>query len=186
MKIAIVFGGVSFEHEISIVSSIAMKDVLNNELIYLFLDASRDLYLIPTNVIKSKLFSSGEYKKFDKVYFQKGGFYKKGGLFSKEQTIPYDVVLNLSHGGDGEDGILSSVLDFYNIPFIAPRTEACVVSSNKFLTKGYASSVGVNTLDYKYFTKGQEVTVDSFPVILKPVKLGSSIGVSIVKNQEEL
>ena len=186
MKIAIVFGGVSFEHEISIVSSIAMKDVLNNELIYLFLDASRDLYLIPTNIIKSKLFSSGEYKKFDKVYFQKGGFYKKGGLFSKEQTIPYDVVLNLSHGGDGEDGILSSVLDFYNIPFIAPRTEACVVSSNKFLTKGYAASVGVNTLDYKYFTKGQKVTVDSFPVILKPVKLGSSIGVSIVKNQEEL
>ena len=38
MKIAIVFGGVSFEHEISIVSSIAMKDVLNNELIYLFLE----------------------------------------------------------------------------------------------------------------------------------------------------
>ena len=186
MKIAIVFGGVSFEHEISIVSSIAMKDVLNNELIYLFLDASRDLYLIPTNVIKSKLFSSGEYKKFDKVYFQKGGFYKKGGLFSKEQIIPYDVVLNLSHGGDGEDGILSSVLDFYNIPFIAPRTEACVVSSNKFLTKGYASSVGVNTLDYKYFTKGEKVVVDSFPVILKPVKLGSSIGVSIVKSQEEL
>ena len=186
MKIAIGFGGVSFEHEISIVSSIAMKDVLNNELIYLFLDASRDLYLIPTNIIKSKLFSSGEYKKFDKVYFQKGGFYKKGGLFSKEQIIDYDVVLNLSHGGDGEDGILSSVLDFYNIPFIAPRTEACVVSSNKFLTKGYAASVGVNTLDYKYFTKGQKVTVDSFPVILKPVKLGSSIGVSIVKNQEEL
>ena len=186
MKIAIVFGGVSFEHEISIVSSIAMKEVLKNDLIYLFLDASRDLYHIPTDIIKSKLFSSGDYKKFDKVYFQKNGFYKKGSLFSKDKDIDFDVVLNLSHGGDGEDGILSSVLDFYNIPFIAPRTEACVVSSNKFLTKGYASSVGVNTLDYKYFTKGQKVTVDSFPVILKPVKLGSSIGVSIVKNQEEL
>ncbi len=186
MKIAIVFGGVSFEHEISIVSSIAMKDVLNQELIYLFLDASRDMYHIPTDVINSKLFSSGEYKKFDKTYFQKGGFYKKGGLFSKEKNIDFDVVLNLSHGGDGEDGILSSVLDFYNIPFIAPRTEACVVSSNKFLTKGYANSVNVNTLDYKYFTKGDVVKVDMFPVILKPVKLGSSIGVSIVKSQEEL
>jgi len=186
MKIAIVFGGVSFEHEISIVSSIAMKDVLNEKLIYLFLDASRDMYHIPTDIIKSKLFSSGDYKKFDKVFFQKGGFYKKGGLFSKDKEIGFDVVLNLSHGGDGEDGILSSVLDFYNIPFIAPRTEACVVSSNKFLTKGYASSVNVNTLDYKYYTKGDIVCVDTFPVILKPVKLGSSIGVSIVKNQEEL
>lgn len=186
MKIAIVFGGVSFEHEISIVSSIAMRDVLNKELVYLFLDASRDMYHIPTDIINSKLFSSGEYKKFDKVYFQKGGFYKKGGLFSKEKQIDYDVVLNLSHGGDGEDGILSSVLDFYDIPFIAPRTEACVVSSNKFITKGYASSVDVNTLDYKYYTKGDIVKVDMFPVILKPVKLGSSIGVSIVKSQEEL
>ena len=186
MKIAIVFGGVSFEHEISIVSSIAMKGVLNKELVYLFLDASRDMYHIPTDIINSKVFSSGEYKKFDKVYFQKGGFYKKGGLFSKEKQIDFDVVLNLSHGGDGEDGILSSVLDFYNIPFIAPRTEACVVSSNKFLTKGYASSVDVNTLEYKYFTKGDIVKVDMFPVILKPVKLGSSIGVSIVKSQEEL
>jgi D-alanine-D-alanine ligase len=186
MKIAIVFGGVSFEHEISIVSSIAMKDVLNNELVYLFLDASRDLYHIPTDTINSKLFSTGNYKKFEKVYFQKNGFYKKGGLFSKDKDIDFDVVLNLSHGGDGEDGILSSVLEFYNIPYIAPRTEACVVSSNKFLTKGYASSVGVNALDYKYYTKGEIVCVDSFPVILKPVKLGSSIGVSIVKTQEEL
>ena len=186
MKIAIVFGGVSFEHEISIVSSIAMKDVLNNELVYLFLDASRDLYHIPTDTINSKLFSTGNYKKFEKVYFQKNGFYKKGGLFSKDKDVEFDVVLNLSHGGDGEDGILSSVLEFYNIPFIAPRTEACVVSSNKFLTQGQASSVGVNTLDYKYYTKGEIVCVDSFPVILKPVKLGSSIGVSIVKTQEEL
>ena len=186
MKVAIVFGGVSFEHEISIVSSIAMKEVLKNDLIYLFLDASRDLYHIPTDIIKSKLFSSGDYKKFDKVYFQKNGFYKKGGLFSKDKDIDFDVVLNLSHGGDGEDGILSSVLDFYNIPFIAPRTEACVVSSNKFLTKGYAFSVGVNTLDYRYYTKEDKILVDTFPIILKPVKLGSSIGVSIVKSQEEL
>lgn len=186
MKIAIVFGGVSFEHEISIVSSIAMKDVLSDELVYIFLDANRDFYHIPTNVITSKLFSTGDYKKFDKVSISKNGFYKKGGLLSKEKPLDFDVVLNLSHGGDGEDGILSSVLEFFNIPFIAPRTEACVVSSNKFLTKGYASSVDVKTVDYKYYTKGDEVKVDQFPVILKPVKLGSSIGVSIVKSQEEL
>ncbi|PRM88910.1 D-alanine--D-alanine ligase [Aliarcobacter cryaerophilus] len=186
MKIAILFGGLSFEHEISIVSSIAMKDVLKDELIYFYIDAKRDIYEIPTNKINSKLFSSGEYKKFDKVYFKKSGFYKISGLFKKEHNIDFDVVLNLSHGGDGEDGILSSILDFYNIPFIAPRTEACVVSSNKFITKGYAKSVGVNVLDYKYFTKKDSVKVDMFPVILKPVKLGSSIGVSIVKSQEEL
>lgn len=186
MKIAIVFGGLSFEHEISIVSSIAMKDVLKNNLVYIFIDKNRDLYEIPNSKINSKLFSSGNYSKFDRVYLKEGGFYKLSGLFKKEQNIDFDVVLNLSHGGDGEDGILSSVLDFYNIPFIAPRTEACVVSSNKFITKGYAQSVDVLTLPYKYFTKNDTVKVDMFPIILKPVKLGSSIGVAIVKNQEEL
>ncbi len=186
MKIAIVFGGLSYEHEISIVSSIAMKDVLRNELVYIFIDKNRDLYEIPSSKINSKLFSSGNYSKFDKVFLKKGGFYKLSGLFKKEQNIDFDLVLNLSHGGDGEDGILSSVLDFYNIPFIAPRTEACVVSSNKFITKGYAQSVDVLTLPYKYYTKSDSIKVDMFPVILKPVKLGSSIGVAIVKNQEEL
>lgn len=186
MKVAIVFGGLSFEHEISIVSSIAMKEVLNQELVYIFIDSSRQMYNIPTDIINSKVFSSGEYKKFDKVYFKHGGFYKQGGFLKKEQNIDYDVVLSLAHGGDGEDGILSSLFDFYNIPFIAPRTEACVVSSNKFLTKGYASSVDVKTLDYKYYTKGDKIKVDMFPVILKPIKLGSSIGVSIVKSEEEL
>ena len=186
MKVAIVFGGLSYEHEISIVSSIAMKDVLRNELVYIFIDKNRDLYEIPSSKINSKLFSSGNYSKFDKVFLKKGGFYKLSGLFKKEQNIDFDVALNLSHGGDGEDGILSSVLDFYNIPFIAPRTEACVVSSNKFITKGYAQSVDVLTLPYKYYTKSDSIKVDMFPVILKPVKLGSSIGVAIVKNQEEL
>ncbi|PWE25255.1 D-alanine--D-alanine ligase, partial [Aliarcobacter skirrowii] len=57
MKIAIVFGGISFEHEISIVSSIAMKDVLKDELIYIFIDKNRDLYEIPSSKINSKLFS---------------------------------------------------------------------------------------------------------------------------------
>ena len=186
MKVAIVFGGVSFEHEISIVSAIAMKDVLSDELLYIFLDENRDFYHIPSKTIKSKLFSSQEYKKCDKINICKNGFSKKTGLLGKEKPLEFDVVLNLSHGGDGEDGILSSVLEFYNIPFIAPRTEACVVSSNKFLTKGYAHSVSVNTLDYKYYTKDDEVVVDTFPVIVKPVKLGSSIGVSIVKTKEEL
>jgi len=186
MKIAIIFGGVSFEHEISIVSSIAMKDVLSDELVYIFLDENRDFYHIPTSKMKSKLFSSSEYKKCDKVSISKNGFFKKSGFLGKEKAIDFDVALTLMHGADGEDGILSSVLEFYNIPFIAPRKEACVVSFNKFLTKGYASSIGVKVLDYKYYTKDEEVIVDNFPVIVKPVRLGSSIGLSIVKTQEEL
>ena len=184
MNIAIVFGAQSYEHEISIVSSIAMKEVLKHQLTYIFIDQNRDFYHIPTQTIKSKLFSSGEYKKEDKLFLQKGGFYKKSFLGTKE--LFFDVVLNLTHGGDGEDGVLASLFEFFDIPFIGPRIEACNVSFNKFLTKGYAQSIGVKMLDYTYYTKNDEIVVSSFPVIVKPVRLGSSIGVSVVKDQEEL
>ena len=184
MNIVIVFGGVSFEHEISIVSAIAMKDVLKENLTYVFLDQNREFYHIPTSKINSKLFSTGDYKKFDKVDISKDGFVKKS-MFSNK-TLACDVILNITHGGDGEDGVLSSLFDFYKLPYIAPRREACAVSSNKFLTKGYASSLNVKTIPYTYHTKEDIVDIKDYPVIIKPVRLGSSIGVSIVKEDSDL
>lgn len=184
MKIGIVFGGKSYEHEISIVSAIAMKDVLKHELIYIFLDQNREFYHIPTDTIKSKLFSSGDYKKCDTLTLKKGGFVKKA-MFG-EKKLELDVCLNMVHGQDGEDGLLPSLFEFNNLSYIGPRKGACSVAFNKFLTKGYASSVDVKTVQYKYYTKDCDVNVVQYPVIIKPVTLGSSIGVSIVKSQEEL
>jgi len=184
MKIAVVFGGMSFEHEISIVSAIAMKDVLKEELVYIFLDENREFYHIPTKTITSKLFSTGEYKKSDILTLKKNGFYKKA-MFG-EKCVDFDVVLNLTHGGDGEDGILASLFEFNDIKFIGPRVEACSVSSNKFLTKGYSNSCGIEVIDYQYFNKNDKVNVKNYPVIIKPTRLGSSIGVSIVKSESEL
>lgn len=184
MKIGIVFGGKSYEHEISIVSAIAMKDVLKEELIYIFCDQNRDLYHIPTNIINAKLFSSGKYKNCQILNLKKGSFFTKTMLGQK--NLDLDVVLNITHGADGEDGLFASLFEFYNIPYIGPRKGACSVSFNKYLTKGYAYSNNVKTISYKYFTKNDDVTIDDFPVIVKPVTLGSSIGVSIVKTKEEL
>jgi D-alanine-D-alanine ligase len=182
--IAIVFGASSFEHEISIVSSIAMKKVLNNELIYIFIDKNREFYHIPTQSIKSNLFSSGEYKKCDALTLSQDGFSKKS-LFSSKK-LEFDVILNLTHGGDGEDGVLASLFKFYSLPFIGPRVEACSVSCNKHLTKAYSTSCDVKSVDFKYFHKNDEISIENFPVIIKPTRLGSSIGVSIVKDKSEL
>ncbi len=184
MKIAVLFGGYSFEHEISIVSAISMKKVLKNELVYIFLDKNREFYEIPTDIIKSKLFSTGDYKKFDRLTMVKNGFEKKGFFGSKK--VEFDTVLNLIHGGDGEDGVIASMFDFYDIPFIGPRFEACSVSFNKYLTKGYSALCGVKTVDFDYYHKYDRIKIEKFPVIVKPVRLGSSIGVSIVKSDDEL
>lgn len=184
MKIGIVFGGVSYEHEISIISAITMATVIKEELVFIFCDENRDFYHIANSSMKAKLFSSGDYKKCDSLNLKKSTFVKKS-MFG-EKNLEVDVLLNLAHGADGEDGLFSSLFDFYDISYIGPRREACAVSFNKFLTKGYASSLGVKTIDYNYYAKGDDVNVNEFPLIVKPVTLGSSIGVSIVKNKEEL
>ncbi len=186
MNIAILFGGSSFEHEISIVSAITMKKVLKKSILtYIFVSSDRKFYLIDTDKINSKLFSSGEYKKSKELTLKQGGFFIDGMFGSK--SVNFDVVLNLIHGRDGEDGKIASMMEFFNIPFISPRMEASALSYNKLYTKFLAESLGVKTVAYEYLSKDDErkVTMD-YPVIIKPVRLGSSIGVSIVKEETEL
>ncbi len=186
MNIAILFGGSSYEHEISIVSAITMKKVLKKStLTYIFVSPDREFYLIDTDKINSKLFSSGEYKKSKKLTLKKGAFSADGMFGSK--TVDFDVVLNLIHGRDGEDGKIASMMEFFDIPFISPRMEASALSYNKLYTKFLAESLGVKTVAYEYLSKNDERKITmAYPVIIKPVRLGSSIGVSIVKSEAEL
>lgn len=182
-KIGIIFGGISYEHEISIVSAIALKEVLNSDLVYVFIDKNREFFLISSNIINSKLFSSGEYKKCSKLTLKNGGFFKKG-MF-KEELLEVPYFINLCHGGDGEDGVLASMFEFFSVNFIGPRVEACAVSFNKHFTKMYAKEIDVKTVDYQLINKTNTQISLNFPFILKPCRLGSSIGVSVVENLDE-
>lgn len=186
MNIAILFGGSSFEHEISIVSAITMKKVFKkSQLIFIFVSSDRQFYLIDAKEMTSKLFSSGSYKKCKVLTLKKGGFFSEGLFGSKK--IDFDVVLNLIHGQDGEDGKIASMMAFFDIPFISPRIEASVLSYNKLYTKFFAESLGIKTVEYEHLSKADDRKITlPYPVIIKPVRLGSSIGVSIVKDESEL
>jgi len=185
MRYAVLFGGSSFEHEISIVSAIVLKEKLKSDLLFIFLDKNRDFYLIDKKNMKSKYFSSGEYKNSTKVMLKNGGFFQKGIL--GEKSIDFDTVLNLIHGRDGEDGKIASFLDFYKISYIGPRVEASVISFNKYFTKMFAKEIGLGVLDYQIIKKDDiKPLIFDYPVILKPLRLGSSIGVNIVREEIEL
>ena len=184
MKFLILFGGSSFEHEISIVSAITLKDkIKKHQLEFIFVDANRDFYLIDKENMKSKYFANKEYRKATKLEITKGGFKYKKGFFKKEIFLEFDVVINLIHGRDGEDGKIPGMLQFFGIDAITPNVEASVLSYNKVLTKDFAKLRGVSVIDYEIITKPKTKFV--FPVIVKPARLGSSIGVSVVKNQDE-
>jgi D-alanine-D-alanine ligase len=184
-NITILFGGQSFEHEISIVSTTSIKDVLKkSNLNFIFVDINRDFYLIPSDKMKSKTFSSGEYKNCKKLTIQNGGFYSKTFFGTNKESSDY--ILNLIHGADGEDGKIASLLEFFDIKFIGPKREASVISCNKYYTKLLAQNQDIKIIDYNLYSKEDDIVVDNYPVIIKPLRLGSSIGVSIVKTSEEL
>ena len=184
MNLTLLFGAKSYEHEISIVSAIAVKKLLSGITHFIYLDDSREFYLIDEKNMQSKYFSNKEYKKAQKIYPKKGGFYQKTILGEKALMLP--PLLNLIHGADGEDGKIASLLDFFAIPYIGPRSEACVLSFDKELTKFLAQSRGVKTFPYQVLHQNQEIPPLKYPVIIKPARLGSSIGIEIIHKQEDL
>jgi len=185
LKLSILFGGASFEHEISIVSAITLKEKLSNfDLTFIFCDTDHIFYLIDAAKMKAKTFSSGEHKKLPVLNLEKGCFFQKS-MFSKTQLD--GTVLNLIHGADGEDGTVSALLDFYDIPFIGPRVDACTFSYDKRYTKYLCEAIDVKTVKYQVVRKNELNNIEiAYPIIIKPARLGSSIGVSIVKDESEL
>ena len=185
MKLTILFGGASFEHEISIVSAITLKDKLVGfDLSFIFCDVDHKFYLINPQEMKAKTFSSGSHKKMPELTLTQGAFVQKS-MFSK--TNHKNVVLNLIHGADGEDGTIASLLDFFSIKYIGPRTDASVFSYDKRYTKYLCDAKKIKTLKYEALSVKEHDNINiPYPVIIKPTRLGSSIGVSIVKDESEL
>ncbi|MFA6187808.1 MAG: D-alanine--D-alanine ligase [Sulfuricurvum sp.] len=185
MKLAILFGGASYEHEISIVSAITVKGKLSNfDLSFIFCDQDHRFYLIDDAKMKATTFSRSEHLKMPQLTLVKGGFEQSGFFGSKMHDMP---VLNLIHGGDGEDGSIAALFDFFGISFIGPRKEASMLSFDKHYTKWFAQSLGVQTLPYQVITRETVNTINTpYPFIIKPSCLGSSIGVSIVRQESEL
>jgi len=184
LKLTILFGGASFEHEISVVSAITVKEKLSSfDLSFIFCDDDHKFYLIDSNKMKATTFSKQEHKKMPELSLTLGGFAQKS-LFSSK--IHDNTILNLIHGGDGEDGTLSGLLDFYKIAYIGPRKEACTFSYDKRYTKYLCDSINVSSVKYELFYKNEAKSLElSFPVIVKPASLGSSIGVSIVREESD-
>ena len=189
MGISIIFGGASYEHEISIVSAVAIKKTLGAHIgHYIFLDGEHRFWLIPHTEMKSSFFAKGLYKtKAKELFVANGGFYHPQGVFNKPKILKTGILYSLIHGADGEDGVLSALCEIFAIPYIAPRVQACVLSFDKALTKLFAAQRGVLTLQSQILTQNQtpHLTIP-YPVIIKPTRLGSSLGVSVATNESEL
>jgi D-alanine-D-alanine ligase len=182
-KPIILFGGQSYEHEISIVSAISLHNAIASQCAFVFISPDRRFYLIDLIDMKADHFASGRYKKNAELFLSRGGFERKT-LFGRT-PIDGDVVISVAHGADGEDGKLAALFEFYGVAYVGPRLEASVLSFNKRYTKFLAIAAGVKTLPYRVVKRGEAIDLP-YPFILKPLRLGSSIGVCVVKSEADL
>jgi len=100
-----------------------------------------------------------------------------------------DFVFIALHGGKGENGVIQGLLDSLNVPYNGSGVLASSLGMEKSITKQLAKSYDILTPDWKKFSSvddSKKYIPDTFPVVVKPSADGSTLGLSIVKNQYEL
>jgi D-alanine-D-alanine ligase len=208
-KVAVVFGGCSPEHDVSIVTGLQVLQALDGERfdgfpVYVTTDgewlvgkelADQSFY-IPDAAAKSRLLrTSGPYR-------QPGGHPVLRGLdgkmFSRPRDVPFDIAIPAFHGGVGENGSVQGLFEVMGIPYAGMRPLASAVLMNKIATKRMLAGADVPILPFVELRRtGQGLMLPrpvledaadriGLPCILKPVHLGSSIGVARIASIEDL
>ena len=197
-KVLICYGGLTTEHDISIITAITIyeKYRLENCDVKLLYKSRDGKWFIGDGLEKFSAYKNFNPKKYEEVCFMYGeqGLYK---CKKNKLTKLFDVgfVVNCFHGGAGEDGRFAGFLEECKIPSSSSNYKALGVSMDKYLTKLSAIALDVQVLDFFVFShsewlNGQDRVIQQliqfdFPVVVKPSCQGSSIGVSLVKSIEE-
>lgn len=184
--VAVFFGGKSNEHEISVITGLLAVNLLREKyrVVPVYLSQSGEWYS------SEKMRSVDDLKSVSSDYPRvvlEGRtlvLHKK----RKKKAAVIDVALNCCHGGAGEDGTLSALLQWNNIPFASPGVAVSSVFMDKWLGKIAARGLGIPVARGVRVKEGESVSVEKaggFPVIVKPVALGSSIGIKVAHDEEE-
>lgn len=197
-KVVIVYGGKSAEHDISIITAITIFQkyrLAGKEIELLYCDKN-GRYFIGDQLENFKVYKNFNPKEFKEVAFLGGSdnlFLKKKNKFMPLFKI--DFVVNCFHGGAGEDGKFSALMEEFGIPTSSSSHTALGVAMDKYYTKMFAMAQDVPIIDFFTFTSLewvadkerviQQVLQFDFPVVIKPVSQGSSIGVSFAETLEE-
>jgi D-alanine--(R)-lactate ligase len=187
LKVAILFGGCSEEHPISVKSA---QEVAK----YFDIEKYEPFYIGITK--------SGAWKLCDgpDANWENGNCRpvmlspdrSVHGLLVQEQgqykTIRLDVVIPVLHGKLGEDGAMQGLLELSGIPYVGCNVQSSALCMDKSLTYTVVRSARIATPNFCTVTANEDIDADrlTYPVFVKPARSGSSYGVTRVSRKEEL
>jgi D-alanine-D-alanine ligase len=158
-RVAVIYGGRSGEHEVSQRSAKSVIEALDPE-------------------------------RYKVVHY----LISKEGKWSPKPIVPepggnpgVDVVFPVLHGTFGEDGTLQGLLELADLPYVGAGVMASSISMDKEMMKRVAKERGLPVVEYFVVQcNGARSFASDFPMFVKPANLGSSVGISKVRNEEEL
>ncbi|QGH35424.1 D-alanine--D-alanine ligase [Gracilibacillus salitolerans] len=205
-KVAVIFGGVSVEHEVSVISALQAFNAIDRskyDPVPIYISKTKEWYTgdVLTDIENYKDLDQ-LFKQADKVVLEqesKGTIVlkkKDRSLFSKGVITTIDIVFPVIHGTNGEDGSLQGYLELLGLPYVGCDVASSAAGMDKVMMKQILRDSGVPIVDYEWFYSSQwheqqdEIKQLAekigYPVIVKPANLGSSVGISKVDNAEEL
>jgi D-alanine-D-alanine ligase len=163
LRVAVVYGGRSGEHEVSVRSARAIMDAMD----------------------------PAKYERIEYFIDQQGKWAPKPILPEPGAQPDIDVVFPVLHGTFGEDGTVQGLLELADLPYVGAGVLGSAVSMDKEMMKRVCRERMLPVVDYVIAPRG-EANVEEicarlpFPMFVKPANLGSSVGISKAHNREEL
>ncbi len=206
IRVGVLFGSRSVEHEVSVITAQqAIKTLAQNN----------QFHIVPIYISKSGEFYTGDYlldiehfkdlnqvmEKAQKVHI--GRQDGRGALikspvkaFGKNVVDYFDVAFPIVHGSFGEDGTLQGLFEQLQIPYVGCSVLSAAVTMDKIMAKMVMMASGIKVVDFywfgseEWFARDEAIIADcerqfGYPFIVKPSDIGSSVGVSVVKNRAQ-
>lgn len=202
LKIGVIFGGKSLEHEMSIITALqAMEhiDADKYEIIPIYI--TKDLTWYSSGCLRF-IDSFNNYNLIEK-YATKVNLVNKNGRFIlqtagliKREFSELHLVIPMVHGAGTEDGSIQGYLEMIGIPYVSNNLCSSSICQDKVFTKQLLEHNDLPVVKYVWFFDNEyeknktelfkKIDKLSYPLIVKPANLGSSIGIKTVHNKEEL
>jgi len=202
IRICVIFGGKTVEHEVSIISAVQAMNCLNKDkykVIPIYISKDKEMY---TGKLLSEINNYKDINKLIKhsknvtLYNKKKRYFiQTKGIF-KRVIGEIDIVLPIVHGNNVEDGTIQGYLETIGVPYVGSGVIASAVGQDKVFMKQIFIANNIPIVDYTWFydfeykEKKEEVIEKilklDFPLIVKPATLGSSVGIAKANNMKEL
>ena len=198
-KVAVLFGGKSCENEISVLTGVFVLNLLDRQkydVLPVYIHTDGGMYTSP-KMTQLETFRDKKYASFERIFFDGGSVYALNGAKRKiKRLCKVDAALNCCHGGLGEGGGVSAMMEWNGIPLASPDLTSSGTFMDKSATKLIMRALSIPTVDYvrvnerDYEKRGAFLLKNiatrlKYPVVVKPAHLGSSIGIALAYDEEQ-